>query len=179
MSEFHRFLKNDSSSDSEEGELSETNDELEAKQEIIETNDKNLVSSQTLNSSKSLQIVDKIDTKRNNRFSMWSDLLLEEDLNQSVSNSMDIKKRGSKRRKLDRNCENYSFWTKKQLESNSHKKLDQKTNNLENNAIHKKKKKNKKKRSDKNKPMAQTVDIVLEMAKKLKEPKVDLLSKSS
>ena len=177
MSEFRKILRNDSSSDSEEGELSEDNEVLDTNQE---TNDNKLLDPKTLKTSKSLEIVDKMDTKRNNRFSIWSDLLIEEELNDSVSNSMDIKKRQSKTRKMDRNCENYSFWMKKQLETNSEQQLSQKTSHSDNTQkdVHKKKTK-KKKKSHKDKQMSKSGDLVLEMAKKLREPKVDLLSMSS
>lgn len=179
MSRFHTFTKNESSSESEEdGQLvGDDEDEEDVHQRPQETNNLDIKS---LKPSKSLQILDKIDTKRKNRFSVWSDILLEEELNHSVAKSMDIKK--VKRDQLDRQSENYSFWTKRESETNSAQMAKQNADpkhSLDHLSIKSKnkRKKNKKRKKDKKDDFRRS-DFALEVAKKLNEPKLDLMSKS-
>jgi len=118
--------------------------------------------------------VDQRDTKRQKRFSLWSDILLEEELNHSVSNSMDIKKsQMDSITQFDRKSENYSFWTKRQLEDNCDQQLTQKSHISDN-----KPKNEKKTRKTRNKIQRKSDrDFVSQIAYKLKEPKVHLLKR--
>ena len=176
MSRFHTFTRNDSSSESgEDGEV--IDDDLQDIEQTHESETNNL-DDKSLKPSKSLQILDKIESKRK-RFSVWSDFLLEDELNHSVSNAMDIKKKRQTNR-LDRQSENYSFWTKRELEDNSDQLAErdsdpnQSTSHLNIN-MKNKRKKTKKRKKDK-KESDKRVDFALEMAHKLNEPKIDLIS---
>ncbi|CAG2108660.1 unnamed protein product [Medioppia subpectinata] len=177
MNRFHTFTKNESSDESsEEGELNDDSDDHNDQKPAIDGKDNHqLFDSKALKVSKSLEIMDKRDDNRaKNRFTLWSDILLEEELNHSVSNSMDIKKRQKKSTKFDRKSENYSFWTKKQLEDKQKDNCDQQLTQTTDNSDNKQTKSEKKRRKNKKKKKADK-DIVSQIAYKLNEPKTDLL----
>ncbi|XP_054159841.1 phosphorylated adapter RNA export protein-like [Oppia nitens] len=173
MSRFHTFTTNESSDDDsddrEDGQLDD--DCCGTDSQYLTTN-----TTTTIQMNKTLDIMDKkTDTKRPNRFSIWSNILLEEDLKDSMQTSMDINKR-LRTSKYDRNCENYSFWTKSQLENKDNKEDNQEMSQTVD-TNHNQSKKSSKKSSKKKKIRKNQKDFVTEMAHKLKEPKVDLLKR--
>ena len=92
----------------------------------------------------------------NKKFSIWSDVLLEEELCESMGESVKLKKR--KRRKKEKDSENYSFWTKEDFERKfSSKKTVQVKKRLRMQNV-------------KN-------DLAAEISRKLNEPRVDIISK--
>lgn len=151
--------------ESDSGEISEE-DELEYLPSIAEK--KPAVIPAELSVSKlpdTIQVTDSITPQTHKRFSIWSDLLVEE-------SSESSKKR---RKKSDRNVENYEFWNKNVSEMPDPKKSEQWVKdklNLDELKLRKKKKNKKKKR-----PKSES-KISAEIAYKLKEPKIDLISKS-
>jgi hypothetical protein len=186
LNRFHAHFKNESSSDSEEEEMFSNYKKMKTNSELIVDNNSSsdrLFAKNAFKPSKSLQIRDTCVNQSKKRFSIWSDILMEEDLNHNINNCMNIKTNSNSNR-FDRKSENYSFWTKKQLENKfSDQRLETNStnelslncnNNCDNNErkSKKRKKKNKKKGKEKQK-------IALEIALKLNEPKVDLISESS
>lgn len=188
LNRFHAHFKNDSSSDSEEEEMFSNHKKMKTNSESIEDNNESshqLFAKNAFKPSKSLQIKEFCVNQSKKRFSIWSDILMEEDLNHNINNSMNIKTNSNSNR-FDRKSENYSFWTKKQLENkSSDQRLETNStnelslncdNNFDNNNERRSKKRKKKNKNKKKGKERQK--IALEIAFKLNEPKVDLISES-
>jgi hypothetical protein len=189
LNRFHAHFKNESSSDSEEEEMFSNYKKMKTNSELIEDNNESsdrLFAKNAFKPSKSLQIKEISVNPSKKRFSIWSDILMEEDLNQNINNCMNIKTNSNSNR-FDRKSENYSFWAKKQLENNSsNQRLEtNSTNELSlncdnniNNNINNNEKKSKKRKKKNKKKGKEKQKIALEIAFKLNEPKVDLISES-
>ena len=149
--------------DSDSGEISEE-DELEYLPLIAE---KKPTIPAELSESKlpeTIQVTESKGPLTHKRFSIWSDLLVEE--------SPECSKK--RKKKSDRNVENYEFWNKNVSEMPDPKKSEQWVKeklNLTELKLRKKKKNKKKKRTK------SESKIAAEIAYKLKEPKIDLISK--
>jgi len=130
--------------------------------------------------SDNLNICDT-STSRRKRFSVWSDMLLDEGMADCMKSNANLV--GEDVNKVDRNCENYSFWVKRQLEeSEGNVGLGESSKSTRRCNIKpkkkKKKKKDKKDRSGKHEFASKKKHVVVEMiARKLHEPKRDLISK--
>ena len=95
----------------------------------------------------------------NKKFSIWSEILMEEELNETMNNNLKLKQnRRKKRQKGEKDSDNYSFWTKQDFER---KFATKKTNDMK-----------KKLKSQELKK-----DAVSEISRQLKESRVDIIRK--
>lgn len=75
------------------------------------------VSVETVQPSEKLNIVPQTSKCLNKKFSIWSEVLLEEELCESMGNSVNLKKRKARKKKLkEKDSDNYCFWTKEDFE---------------------------------------------------------------
>jgi len=115
MSAFQSILSSDDSdmSDDEKNDVTTAKftPDTESSENFVPTEE---VASSELKVSKNLEIVENRKNV-NKRFSIWSEILMEEELNESMNNSLKLKKRRRKPRKDvkdEKESDNYAFWTK-------------------------------------------------------------------
>src|SRR5699024_493672 len=106
-----------------------------------------------IKASRKLEIVEK-RKNLSKKFSIWSEVLMEEELNESMNKALKLKRKKWQRQKGEKESENYSFWTKEDFER---KFATKKTN------------------SEKKKLKSQELkrDAVSEISRQLKESRVD------
>lgn len=121
------------------------------------------VGGETIGPIKASQKLEIVGNRKNlnKKFSIWSEILMEEELNESMNSALKVntsRRRKKKPQKGEKDSDNYSFWTKQDFDR---KFAVKKTCEL--------KKKIKSKQLKK--------DIVTEISRKLSENRVDIIRK--
>lgn len=127
------------------------------------------------NENKKMKLHDNV-MKTHKRFSVWSEILLDEQLSEKFCDNINVSSCSNpiySTNGFDRDCENYSYWKKKELEQNMKPEIAK--------SIFKKKKSLPKKKSKKFKKKSKSdkriCTVVNSISKELEEKRIDIISK--